>query len=77
MRVNAVAPGLVGPRTSGVSAERKRALIAPCDDLAAVAAQGDIAEVILFLCTGPQMINAQVITINGGRRGGLGRRCAG
>ena len=68
VRVNAVAPGLVDtPWTMGFSQERKSRSIGSAFIPKLLQPQ-DVAEVVLFLCAGPPMINAQVITIDGGRR---------
>ena len=67
VRVNAVAPGLVDtPWTAGFSTARKEGSVRT-SMIPRILQPEEVAEVILFLCAGPAMVNAQVVTIDGGR----------
>ena len=66
VRVNAVAPGFTeSPWTCDWSEERKNSSRA-LSLLQRGSAPQDVADVILFLCAGTKMVNAQTIVINGG-----------
>lgn len=67
VRVNAVAPGLVdSPWIQSWSHDRREATRSG-SLLGKICQPQDIADVIVFLCAGTQMVNAQTIIIDGGR----------
>lgn len=67
VRVNAVAPGLVDSPWIQSWSEARRETTLKGSLLERISRPEDIADVVLFLCAGTRMVNAQTIVIDGGR----------
>ena len=68
MRVNAVAPGLVNSPWIAAWPEARREATRSNSLLAKICEPEDVADVILFLCAGTKMVNAETIVVDGGLR---------
>ena len=68
VRVNAVAPGLVNSPWIAAWPESRREATRSTALLAKICEPEDVADVILFLCAGTRMVNAETIVVDGGLR---------
>lgn len=68
VRVNAVAPGLVNSPWIAAWSEARRETTRSNSLLARICEPEDVADVIIFLCAGTRMINAETIVVDGGLR---------